>query len=467
MKTKKKSAFTLGLLSALILMLAISSCTTSSSNKNGGVAVINGKWDRKDEGVSLFKIVDGRLEEISSTIPTLDNKFSLATPLKKEGLYVVGTKKGSMNISKYTFYFKPGDVLNVEFNDSTYTLTGDNTKENKAMEQWHNFVFPLEHNFVRENGVKVGSTYVNYFPLLEKKLEELKSLSITSTGNSTFETAFNSFKEHDFMYLAVAFNYLPRMAHPQSDDFIQYYRDLDVSKITSNASILKYPQGARLLSTLFFTTQALKGGDLKDDYHGIIKNDTLIGEMSVEQAIRFKSYQTFIDYEARESKYILTEDQKARMDAIKTRLAKDNKEGQPAVDFKYPDINGKMVALSDLKGKVVVIDVWATWCGPCKKEIPHFKKLEKEYHGKDVAFMSVSIDEEKNKQKWADFVKKEELSGIQLFAGGWNSDIAKFYNIKGIPRFIVIDKNGNLASSAAPRPSTPGLKQMINKYLNQ
>ncbi|MFV0345880.1 MAG: TlpA family protein disulfide reductase, partial [Bacteroidales bacterium] len=106
--------------------------------------------------------------------------------------------------------------------------------------------------------------------------------------------------------------------------------------------------------------------------------------------------------------------------------------------------------------------------GPCKKEIPHFKKLEKAYHGNsDVVFISVSIDEEKDKQKWADFVKKEELAGIQLFAGGWKSDIVKAYEIKGIPRFIAVGKNGTLVSSAAPRPSTPDLKTLIDKLLEQ
>ncbi|MGN6510817.1 MAG: TlpA family protein disulfide reductase, partial [Chitinophaga sp.] len=134
--------------------------------------------------------------------------------------------------------------------------------------------------------------------------------------------------------------------------------------------------------------------------------------------------------------------------------------GGPAVDFTYPDLKGKQTSLSDFKGKVVLVDVWATWCGPCKGEIPHLKKLEKEMHGTDVVFMSVSVDVEKDHQKWKDFVASEELGGVQLFASGW-SDIAKFYNIKGIPRFMVFDKKGNIVSTDAPRPSSKELKLLL------
>lgn len=464
----KKITLSISLIIASIFTLAIGACSGSSSNSESDLAVINGKWNRNDDGVSLFKIIDGRLVEISSTTPTEDKSFALSLPLQDEGLYCLGTTKNKMYISRYAFYFKPGDILNVELNDSTYTLVGENTKENKALEQWHNFIQPMENDFFKINRKKINSTYANYYPLLEKKLSELKSLNIKNTGNPKFEALFEDFKKYDFMFLAVAFNYLPRMAHPKDEDFIQYYKDLDMGEITSNASILKYPQGSRLLSNLFFITQQLRGSDVHEDYHNIVKNDTLIGEIAVEQAVRFKSFQTFTDYEAKESKYILTDYQKAKMKTLKEKLSKDNKEGQAAPDFKCPDINGKMVSLSDFKGKVVVVDVWATWCGPCKKEIPHFKKLEKAYHGNsDVVFISVSIDEEKDKQKWADFVKKEELAGIQLFAGGWKSDIVKAYEIKGIPRFIAVGKNGTLVSSAAPRPSTPDLKTLIDKLLEQ
>ena len=156
---------------------------------------------------------------------------------------------------------------------------------------------------------------------------------------------------------------------------------------------------------------------------------------------------------------------KERAEAIGAKLY-DTRAGGKAADFTYPDVNGKMVSLSDFKGKVVLVDVWATWCGPCKREIPHLIKLEKEMEGKDLVVLGVSVDEAKNKQKWLDFIKEKGLGGVQVFANGW-SKIAKDYKITGIPRFMVFDKKGNVVSVDAPRPSNPELKKLIEAELKK
>jgi thiol-disulfide isomerase/thioredoxin len=139
------------------------------------------------------------------------------------------------------------------------------------------------------------------------------------------------------------------------------------------------------------------------------------------------------------------------------------KKGKPSPKFNYPDVNGKNVSLDDLKGKYVYVDVWATWCGPCKREIPYLKELDAEYEGKDLAIVSLSIDKLENKEKWLSMVKKEQLQGIQILADKeWNSEFVKAYNITGIPRFILIDPEGNIFDSNAPRPSDPRLKELLN-----
>ena len=139
------------------------------------------------------------------------------------------------------------------------------------------------------------------------------------------------------------------------------------------------------------------------------------------------------------------------------------KKGQPSPKFNYPDIKGKNVSLDDLKGKYVYVDVWATWCGPCKKEIPFLKELDDEYEGKDLAIVSLSIDKMENKEKWLKMIKDQELQGIQILADkDWNSDFVTSYNITGIPRFILIDPHGNIYDANAPRPSDPRLKELLN-----
>ncbi|OUR91809.1 hypothetical protein A9Q87_08355 [Flavobacteriales bacterium 34_180_T64] len=136
----------------------------------------------------------------------------------------------------------------------------------------------------------------------------------------------------------------------------------------------------------------------------------------------------------------------------------------------YINHKGGNTSLSDLKGKYVYVDVWATWCGPCKREIPSLKKIEEQYHGKNIEFVSISVDDEKRsgtKEKafeaWTKMVNDKELGGIQLFSdNAWQSDFVKNYKINGIPRFILIDPEGNVVSPDAPRPSSPQLIELLN-----
>ena len=141
--------------------------------------------------------------------------------------------------------------------------------------------------------------------------------------------------------------------------------------------------------------------------------------------------------------------------------------GTPSPTFEgYQNHAGGTSSLVDLKGKYVYVDVWATWCGPCKVEIPYLKEVEKEFHNKNIAFVSISIDKAKDHEKWVAMVSEKELSGVQLFADNdWNSKFVKDYYINGIPRFILIDPNGNIVTPDAPRPSSPKLKEMLNGLL--
>ena len=153
--------------------------------------------------------------------------------------------------------------------------------------------------------------------------------------------------------------------------------------------------------------------------------------------------------------------------ALKTELAK----GTPSPLFEdYENYKGGKTSLSDLKGKYVYVDVWATWCGPCKAEIPALKALDKQYEGKNIHFVSLSIDDDRShggswdkaRGDWKAMIAEKQLSGIQLFApNGWQSQFVLDYKIKGIPRFILIDPNGNVVTPDAPRPSDESLTALF------
>jgi len=139
----------------------------------------------------------------------------------------------------------------------------------------------------------------------------------------------------------------------------------------------------------------------------------------------------------------------------------------------YENYKGGTTSLNDLKGKYVYIDIWATWCGPCVREIPSLKEIEKAYHGKNIEFVSISTDNgrgykdrsfEASKEGWKKMITEKEMGGIQLFAGDvWRlSEFQKVYDVKSIPRFILIDPEGNIVNGDAPRPSSPKLIELFN-----
>lgn len=140
--------------------------------------------------------------------------------------------------------------------------------------------------------------------------------------------------------------------------------------------------------------------------------------------------------------------------------------GKTSQSFVYDNYAGGKTKLEDLRGKYVYIDVWATWCGPCRGEIPFLAKIEEKYKGKNIEFVSISVDEDKDREKWKTFVKEKSLGGIQLFADkNWMSDFIKSFGINSIPRFILIDPSGNVVSADAERPSDSKLQERFDLIL--
>lgn len=127
-------------------------------------------------------------------------------------------------------------------------------------------------------------------------------------------------------------------------------------------------------------------------------------------------------------------EQKARVERMKV--------GNPAQAFTCVNPKGKTLSPAKYKGKVLVLDFWASWCGPCRQEIPNMKKFYEEFKGKDVEFLSVSIDAKE--EAWRKALKEENMAWPQGWVKDAGKEVMELYQFGGIPFILVIDKDGNI-----------------------
>ena len=144
----------------------------------------------------------------------------------------------------------------------------------------------------------------------------------------------------------------------------------------------------------------------------------------------------------------------------KTELKKRQALGQP-FELKFTALGGKEVNLSQMKGKVVLIDFWATWCGPCIAVLPDLKKTYKELHPKGFEVIGISLDSDRAKLET--FIRQNDMPWPQFFDGkGWGNSLAKKHGVNSIPAMWLVDKKGNLVDQNAKA----GLAEKVKKYLD-
>ena len=138
-------------------------------------------------------------------------------------------------------------------------------------------------------------------------------------------------------------------------------------------------------------------------------------------------------------------------------------EGSPAPNFTLNTPEGKTLSVSDFKGKVLLIDFWASWCGPCRQENPNVVKVYKQFHDKGFEILSVSLD--KSKDKWVDAIAKDGLTWNHVSdLGFWSSSVVPLYSITGIPFAILVDRNGNIAAKSLRGKE---LESKVSELVNQ
>jgi len=136
-----------------------------------------------------------------------------------------------------------------------------------------------------------------------------------------------------------------------------------------------------------------------------------------------------------------------------------------APSFAVNTIDGQRISFDDLQGKVVLIDFWATWCGPCREALPHVKEIVKKFSGQPLVVLSVSLD--KDEQRWRDFVAKNEMTWPQYYDGGFDGPISKLFGIDAIPHTFTIDADGVLQEDHVGDAALEGKLKKLLKRANE
>ena len=138
--------------------------------------------------------------------------------------------------------------------------------------------------------------------------------------------------------------------------------------------------------------------------------------------------------------------------------------GQQAPEFTLHDLDGQPVSLSQFKGQVVLIDFWASWCGPCITNLPDLRRLKKETADLPVVFLNLSLD--RDEAAWREAIDKYEIKGVHVRAeGGWDADVADSYQVRAIPSYYLVDSQGVIVERLSGVRDTDGIVATIENNL--
>lgn len=295
----------------------------------------------------------------------------------------------------------------------------------KAMNRLNKADLPTQLAAIEKKAIQYEYLFNQYLFIA---LRELDNPAFKPNPATLKEFAINYNNEKDY----IDYNYYRRMVF---EYYMKRLRALNKEFIKKDPSYSPQQSRVKLLASI-----------VTNNY---IKN-YLISEIAMYDMKEAKDLETFYtDFK----KYYTGNDEKFKksMATAYQQLVK-LKKGTPSPAFvDYVNHKGGTNSLKDYQGKYVYIDLWATWCGNCFNEMPYQKELERAYEGKNIIFVSISLD--KDAKEWSKVIQEKKLGGVQLLVKQPEGNFIKEYAVNGIPRYIFLDPEGKIIAYSAPRPS--------------
>lgn len=369
-------------------------------------------------------------------------------------------------------YIRPGDNLSLSLNpkqfDETLTYTGRGSKINNY--QAAMILMSDSLPGPRELYTMSEAKFIKTMDSIDAvKLSYLEDFEIEDQQFIDFTV--NTLKWQQANYKQVyegAYRSLTGVdTFTVSEDFYAFKNELDIN----DSTLLHIPNFVRYISShasnLSREYQKEVDTTFSPAYYAVIKDS--FDNKAVQERLIYELLKMNLTYMGdSERKQMVSawkemEPSTERLIVINEKLADWDRisPGNPAPSFRFASIDGDTLSLQDFRGKVVYVDVWATWCGPCIREHPYMEELQNEFEGEEVAFIAIGTDN--SPEPWRKMVQDKALSGIHLYAPDAGSDqLKKDYIINGIPRFILIDQQGNIVDPNAARPSGDIDKQIAD-----
>lgn len=376
-----------------------------------------------------------------------DNGFQGEVEKASDGFYVLYgmTSRSQMHLPLYLPECSSGLVLPLTLKGACPQVNLDDN--NKALSAFNEVVYTQSRHLWME-GKKMNQ---------EQLLPFLKGYQEKADSIAALYRCADAVKEYLKLWAACQ-SYSDYEALPMSAGIRKSDLPFKVTDVVGAAQeICNHPMASYFYQTVSMALQSLPDGALKVKMGYLYshftnrKIRTEVVEALVSNYLRTFNYADDFENGLQELTAVVEEYE------LSDRHVKDFKARRSTVkgtdfprDVHLVDAEGNVMDFSSLKGSYVYIDLWASWCVPCQKEIPHLQKLEQEMNGKNIKFLSVSID-----RKAADWKKK--LQQLDLHGLQWHDEggkLANALNVKGIPFFLIYDKEGKLYRYNAPRPSS-------------
>lgn len=456
---------------AVILGTVIVFVATPNTMEKYGKTVVSGTIDSDIQFNNVY-ITDRFIKDTIAVIPVKNNKFSYAITKDVPLDYYQLAFDEKMAINAILSN-KDNTVLEVKWYNGTgrAELSGSRLAENRFKDK-ETASYSMVSYFLQQNLMLDNAKY-----LTDKLVDEWED-AVDET--STFKTADNYVPRADFTEISKKLITIKHLG--MWNTFIKKRAALYPDQKTPETAGIK-----NMKSKVSLSDESLLSSREYFDYvigqltasnkNDIDDNTKALLAINKLPAGPFKDKMLFWQVE-KSLKESATADERAKLLADYGNSFKDKKylaiamgknstfnrlsKGMPAPAFNATSINKEQFSLEELRGKFVIVDVWATWCGPCREMSPHFERMALKYKNENIKFIALSTD--RQIESWYVEAKSKSKSVLQLHI---NNDrlFSNNYDVEFIPRFILIDPQGNFVNSSMPSPDSPSFEKELRLAL--